>query len=87
MAESTLSTERKMLEAKERGEVNVFARTEASRAVKDPRYDRRLLTQTTWGQLATAQVLDHVEGVEDVQWRKGYGEDADAIEVLEKKSL
>jgi len=46
-----------------------------------------MLTQKDWAYPNTAQNTDYVAGLKDVKWRKGYGEDEDAVEVLEAKGL
>ena len=47
----------------------------------------RILHQKEWAYPPEAQNTDYVEGLKDVRWRKGYGEDEDAVEVLEAKGL
>ena len=66
-----------LLNARQEGELSVFHQMEMKRPVKDPRYDARLLKQSKWAYEEQAQDLDHVAGLDNIKWRKGYGEDVD----------
>lgn len=76
-----------MKSARQRAELNVFYQMENHRAVKSPTLDGRMLRQSEWGVLPTASDTEHVKGLSEVQWRKGYGEDEDSVSVLQKKGL
>lgn len=84
MAEQDAKVVQMMVDAREQAEVTLFHRHEIHRPVKDPRYDARLLTQKSWAHLPTAQDTDYVD-VSQVEWRRGYGEDVDAVARLDKQ--
>lgn len=46
----------------------------------------RLLTQSEWARNPQAQDTNYVD-LSDIKWRKGYGQDEDSVEVLQKKGL
>jgi hypothetical protein len=81
MAEQDAKVVQMMVDACEQAELTLFHRHEIHRPVKDPRYDARLLTQKSWAHLPTAQDTDYVVDVDasQVEWRRGYGEDVDAV--------
>ena len=46
-----------------------------------------MLRQAEWAQPPSAQNTDYVAGLDKVEWRKGYGEDQDAVQVTQAKQL
>ena len=44
------------------------------------------MNQSQWAYPEGAQSMQHVEGINDIKWRKGYGEDEDSVQVLTDNS-
>ena len=45
-----------------------------------------ILTQKDWAYIPEAQDTNYVD-VSDIKWRRGYGEDEDALERLQEKKI
>jgi len=69
-------------EAHQQAELNIFYSTEMTRPTKNGNFDGKLLHTREWGFNPSAVDVNHVEGLDKLKWRKGYGEDEDSIQVL-----